>query len=347
MEIDIFSLFPDYFSSPLQTSILGRAIKNGILDIRCLNIRDFGLGKWKQVDDAPFYGSGMLLKAEPIVQAIRSVKKETSRVIYLSPQGSLFSAEKAKALAQHPHLIFLCGHYEGIDERALSEVDEEISIGDYVLTNGAAAALVVIDAVSRFIPGVLGNEESAHTDSLENGLLEGPQYTRPREFEGQTVPGVLLTGDHQAISQWRLNESLKRTEKRRPDLYFRYMMNKGDVQNAAEDANHDMSVMASVLLRVRDVNRSKVFYSKVFPCVSVKDNSLLFSGETPMLLHLCESEGAIVQNNFSLRVSRGRAFLSMLRKWEKLGGKVHKEPIELGLVEASDLDGHIWKIVCD
>lgn len=345
MEIDIFSLFPDYFSSPLQTSILGRAIRKNILNVRCRNIRDFGLGKWKQVDDAPFYGSGMLLKAEPIVQAIRSVRNSFSRVVYLSPQGSLFSSEKAKELAQYPHLIFVCGHYEGVDERALSEVDEEISIGDYVLTNGAIAALVMIDAISRFIPEVLGNEESAFTDSLENGLLEGPQYTRPRVFEEQSVPKVLLSGDHSAISQWRLNESLKRTKKRRPDLYFRYIVNQNDPQTFVTDADHNEDAAVSVLLKVREVNRSKLFYSKVFQHVSIKDNSVFFPGKISLLLHLSESNESIVCNTFALRMNGMHSFLRVVRKWEKWGGRLDKASASTGLVTAFDLDGHMWQIV--
>lgn len=347
MEIDILSLFPDYFSSPLQTSILGKAIERKILDIRCRNIRDFGLGKWKQVDDVPFAGQGMLLQAEPVVQSIRSVKREGSRVVYLSPQGSMFCVEKAKELASYSHLVLLCGHYEGIDERALEEVDEEISIGDYVLTNGAIAALVVIDAVSRFVPGVLGNEESAKQDSLENGLLEGPQYTRPRVFEGKGVPEVLLQGDHRLIAQWRLEESLRRTARRRPDLYFRYMA-RHEGPNCGEDRSEESSFGSSVLLMVENINQTQTFYAKVFGRrVTIENSTICFLGKTPMMVCLCEAEEKTKQKaTFFLNVGHFSDCLTVMKKWEKFGGTVEQHCELTGVITAVDLDGHTWKIVC-
>ena len=220
MIIDILSLFPSYFSSPLQTSILARAQAQGLLTIRLKDIREYSLDRFRRADDRPFGGGpGMLMTPEPVARAIRSCKEPNSRVIYLSPRGIPFTSEVAKRLSTYPHLILLCGHYEGIDQRVLdTEVDEEISIGDYVLTNGCLAALVVIDAAARFIPGVLGHEDAAFQDSFEDGLLEGPNYTRPIEFEGVAVPEILRSGDHQKIAKWRHEERVKWTKKNRPDL---------------------------------------------------------------------------------------------------------------------------------
>lgn len=199
--------------------MLGRAIGKGLLSIRQVNIRDFAEGKHRKVDDRPFGGGpGMVLMAKPVVEAIRFVKKERSHVVYLSPQGSVLNAKKCEELSQKEHLVLLCGHYEGIDERALVEVDEEISIGDYVLTSGQAAAIVLIDAVSRFVPGVLGHEEAALQDSFADGLLDCPHYTRPAEFEGRRVPDVLLEGAHALIEGWRRKKKLEKTRLVRPDL---------------------------------------------------------------------------------------------------------------------------------
>lgn len=220
MRIDILSLFPGYFETPLKTSLLKRAQEKGILDIRLLDIRDFATGKHKKVDDRPYGGGpGMVLMPEPVCAAIRSVKTEEAVVIYLTPQGTPLTAKKCEELCRHQHLVFLCGHYEGIDERALEkEVTEEISIGDYVLTNGCIAALVVIDAVSRFVPGVIGNEEAAKQDSFQEGMLEGPIYTRPEVFEGLEVPAVLKGGNHKEIEKWRKREGKKKTAHMRKDL---------------------------------------------------------------------------------------------------------------------------------
>lgn len=224
MEIDILSLFPEYFSGPFGVSILKRAREKGLLNINHVQIRDFARDKHRKVDDRPYGGGpGMVLKPEPLVEAVRSVKRPDSHVIYLSVQGELLSAAKCRHLSQKPHLILVCGHYEGVDERVLElEIDEEISIGDYVLTNGALAALVLIDALARFIDGVLGHPEAADKDSLEGGLFESPQYTRPAIFEGREVPEVLLNGNHQEIAKWKQEMAIKKTLKNRPDLYERY-----------------------------------------------------------------------------------------------------------------------------
>jgi len=222
MRIDILTLFPNMFSSPLRESILGRAVEKGLLQIQTINIRDFTLDKHQVVDDAPYGGGqGMVMKVEPIARAIESVKAQnpSARTVYLTPQGKPFHQDLARRLSTQSHLILLCGRYEGIDERVRELfIDEEISIGDYVLTGGELAAMVLIDAVSRFIPGVLGSDRSAEEDSFFNSLLEYPQYTRPVEFKGCRVPEVLLSGNHSAISLWRRREAIRRTSLRRPDL---------------------------------------------------------------------------------------------------------------------------------
>lgn len=220
MEIDILSLFPEYFQGPFDVSIIGQARKKGLIDIRQVNIRDFADNKHHRVDDRPYGGGpGMLLMPEPVTKAIRSVKKQGTRVVYLSPQGALLTAKKSRELASCPHLVLLCGHYEGVDQRALeSEVDEEISIGDYVLTNGCLPAIVLIDAVVRFIPGVLGHAEAANEDSFEQGLLDCPHYTKPEVFEEKAVPSVLLSGNHKNIAEWRKKMAYEKTARYRPDL---------------------------------------------------------------------------------------------------------------------------------
>lgn len=220
MFIDILSLFPDYFDGPFDVSIIKRAREKGLITIEQTDIRDFAEGKHRKVDDRPFGGGpGMVLMPEPLTKAVRHVRRENSRVIYLSPQGKVLTAAIAQRLAKEAHLVLVCGHYEGIDERVIErEIDEEISIGDYVLTNGCAAAIVLVDAVARFIPDVLGHEEAAEQDSFQRGIFEGPQFTKPVDFEGIEVPAVLRQGDHAKIKKWREEEALKKTRRVRPDL---------------------------------------------------------------------------------------------------------------------------------
>ena len=213
MKITVLTLFPDMVAQALHTSIVGRAMDAGILEIRTVDIRDYAENKHNSVDDYPYGGgAGMVMQAGPVVRAVRAAKAELpegTRVVYTSPQGSVFTQETAKRLASEESLIILCGHYEGIDERALElTVDEEISIGDYVLTGGELPAMVMIDAVARLLPGVLHNDTSAETESHQESLLEYPQYSRPREFEGLEVPEVLLSGDHAKVDAWRLERSL-------------------------------------------------------------------------------------------------------------------------------------------
>ena len=225
MQFDILSLFPEYFAGAFDVSMVKRAKESGAIQLNLVNIRDFAPGKHKKVDERPFGGGpGMVLTPGPVASAIRSVKKEGSRVIYLSPQGSKLTAKKCAALAQEDHLILLCGHYEGIDERVLQkEVDEEISIGDYVLTNGCAAAIVLVDAVMRFVPGVIGHPDAAEQDSFQNGLFDAPHYTRPEEFEGIGVPEVLQSGNHKEIQKWRHAAALEKTRRVRPELLEGYL----------------------------------------------------------------------------------------------------------------------------
>ena len=226
MRIDMVTIFPEMFSGPFGDSITKRAVDNGILDIHFTNFRDFAEDKHHHVDDSPFGGgAGMVLKPEPMYKAVRDVLARTEeyaanrRVLIMDPSGPTFNQAKAKELAGYDQLIFICGHYEGFDARITENLaDEAISIGDYVLTGGELPAMVITDAVSRMLPGVLGDEESAPTDSFYEGLLEFPQYTRPREFEGMEVPEILLSGDHGKIREWRRQESLRITLKNRPDL---------------------------------------------------------------------------------------------------------------------------------
>ena len=222
MRFDVLTLFPELFASFLRETILGRAVKAGLVDIRLVNIRSFAKGRHLVTDDRPFGGGeGMVMKPGPISRALESVDRTKDRfqVVLLSPQGRTFDQPLAWELSRMEQIVLICGRYEGVDERIRTkEVDLELSIGDYVLSGGEMAAMVVMDAVSRLVPGVLGGERSAQEDSFEDGLLEYPQYTRPRVFKKEEVPTVLLSGDHEKIRVWRRTESLKRTLERRPDL---------------------------------------------------------------------------------------------------------------------------------
>ena len=225
MRIDILSLFPDMFDATLGQSIVGRAQDDGFVDIKVTDFRQYTTDKHRHVDDAPFGGgAGMLLQAQPIFDAMDAIEQETKytypkgRVILMDPAGRRFDQDFAMELAQEEHLTFICGHYEGYDERIRQLVTDEASLGDYVLTGGELAAMVMVDATVRFVPGVLGNMSSPMGDSFSNGLLEYPQYTRPADFRGMKVPEVLTSGNHEKIREWRMRESLKRTLERRPDL---------------------------------------------------------------------------------------------------------------------------------
>lgn len=230
MNFHVLTLFPDMIMQGLNTSITGRAIEKGLLSIEAVNIRDYSTDKHLKVDDYPYGGgAGLVMRADPICRAYDAVTKKLSRkprVVYMTPVGYTFDQKMAKEFSMEDELVILCGHYEGVDERALQTiVTDYVSIGDYVLTGGELAAMVVIDAVSRLVPGVLHNDESAVTESFENGLLEYPQYTRPEIYNGMAVPEVLLSGHHGNVDKWRLEQSLIRTKKYRPDLYEEYMKN--------------------------------------------------------------------------------------------------------------------------
>lgn len=218
MRVAILSLFPEYFEGPFKVSILKRAQERRLICIDLVNIRDFGEGRWKKVDDRPYGGGpGMVLMPGPVTKAVRSVKKENSHVIYLSPQGNLLDVKTCQRLAGYPHLVCICGHYEGIDQRVIeAQVDEEISIGNYILTNGCLASIVLVDAVARFIPGVLGNENSLLEESFqEDGVCGAPCYTRPEMFEGKCVPKVLLRGNHVEARKWK-----EKTRKKKDEIFW-------------------------------------------------------------------------------------------------------------------------------
>lgn len=237
MKFDILTLFPEMFT-PVEMSMLGRAEKNGIVEFNIVNIRDFSQDKHKKTDDAPFGGGhGMVMMTDPIFRALKSVGIEPSkpedrkdpkrrRVIYMSPRGRVLNKARIEELSKEEELVILCGHYEGVDQRVLDSFDvEEISMGDYILTGGEIPAMALIDAVSRLIPGVLAKEEAAVDESIYSGLLEYPQYTQPREYEGLEVPEVLLNGNHELIRLWKLKQSLRLTKERRPDLFKQFCEN--------------------------------------------------------------------------------------------------------------------------
>jgi len=221
MRIDLLTLFPEFFRSPLGQSMLQQAQIRGAAEFRVLNLRDYTTDRHQVTDDRPYGGGpGMVMQIEPLVAAIRAVRGEDPqvRIFLLSPQGPLFTQDRARELAALPHLLLICGHYEGVDERLKYYIDGMLSIGDYILTGGEIPALAVLDAVTRLLPGVLGGEGAAADDSFQTGLLEYPHYTRPRDFEGHRVPQVLLEGDHRRIREWRRQQALLRTRASRPDL---------------------------------------------------------------------------------------------------------------------------------
>lgn len=231
MNFHVLTLFPEMIEQGMHTSIIGRAIAGGYLSIDAINIRDYAFNKHQKVDDYPYGGgAGMLMQAEPVYLAYESIQKKLGyrpRVVYLTPQGEVFHQTMAKELSKEKDLVFLCGHYEGIDERVLDEiVTDYVSIGDYVLTGGELPAMVMMDSISRMVPGVLSNQESGETESFAENLLEYPQYSRPEEWHGQKVPPVLLSGHHANIEAWRREQSILRTAKRRPDL-----LKKADLTN--------------------------------------------------------------------------------------------------------------------
>ena len=242
--VNILTIFPEMFESFFASSILGRAREQGLIDVRVTDIRPYSSCKHHNTDDYPFGGgAGMVMMAQPIIAAMADAREQypSARRIYLSPRGKKLTTSLARELSREKELILLCGHYEGVDQRALDAcVDEEISIGDYILTGGEPAAMVLVDCVSRFIPGVLGSAESPEEESFEGGLLEYPQYTRPRDLDGMEVPEILLNGDHAKIKAWRRRESLKATLRFRPDLLETAPLDKNDLK-MLEEIRKEMS----------------------------------------------------------------------------------------------------------
>jgi len=235
MKITILTLFPEMFQTPLDHGIFKRAKEKGVVVIEIVNFRDFAKDKHRKVDDYPYGGgAGMILKPEPIFSALEDV--EPGYVVYLSPQGKILNQNKVEELAQKSHLILLCGHYEGVDERVRTAlVDEEISIGDYILSGGEIPALVLADAVVRLLPDVLGNKGSLKEESFADGLLEYPQYTRPAEYKGMKVPNILVSGNHALIAKWRRQQALKKTKETRPDLWEKLSLKRNDLELLEEE----------------------------------------------------------------------------------------------------------------
>jgi len=243
IRFDILSTFPEMFESPFSSSLLKKAQEKGRVEICLHNIRDYTEDRHRMTDDAPYGGGGgMLMKVEPVDKALRSVvaDRDNIPVILLTPQGQVFNQGVAEELSLHPRIVLICGHYEGVDERIRTQLaNREISIGDYVLTGGELSAMVLVDAISRLVPGVLGNADSAALDSFSSGLLEYPQYTRPSEYRGWTVPEVLLSGNHKTINAWRRKEALKRTWLRRPDLIEKMVLTEEDQKFLREELQRD------------------------------------------------------------------------------------------------------------
>ena len=231
MKINILTLFPEMFVAVTQSSILGKATENGIIDVTLTNIRDFTLDKHKRVDDYPFGGGqGMVLTTDPVFRALENIDAKTKKCIYMSPRGKVLDYPKVTEIAKEEEIVILCGHYEGVDERILQYWNmEEISIGDYILTGGELPAMVLIDAVARMIPDVLGDDNSVHEESIYSGLLEYPQYTKPREYRDMQVPEVLVSGNHELIHLWKFEQSLILTKEKRPELFERFLSEIGQL----------------------------------------------------------------------------------------------------------------------
>jgi tRNA (guanine37-N1)-methyltransferase len=336
MHIDVLSLFPDYIEGPLRESILKRAIQHNILSVASVDIRSFSSRNDGRVDDRPFGGGpGMVMMADPVVKAIRSRRTPQSRVIYLTPQGMPLSPKLARQLAQESHLILLCGHYEGIDQRAIeTDVDQEVSIGDYVLTNGCLAALVVIDAVARFIPGVLGNASAAGEDSFEDGIFDCPHYTQPRVFEGHKVPEVLFSGNHDAIALWRRNQAMAKTVMCRPDLIADRYLTDSSIHLVEYSPHFDEAVQ---------------WYTHVFgvaPAMGAQEAMFSMKGFSFTLLRTCES-GPSLTSCISIVVPEDQLQSAVLWCRRRKNGFIDQQPREGRAVTATlkDPDGRIIKII--
>lgn len=239
MKISVLTLFPEMYENILHTSITGRSVERGLLEVELVQIRDFAHDRYRHVDDSPFGGgAGMVMKCQPVLDALDSVRQEDSHVILMSPRGTAYSQQKAVEYAKKNHLVILCGHYEGLDERISHHVDEEISIGDYVLTGGELASMVIIDSVARLLKGAIA-EDSTSEESYDNNLLEYPQYTQPADYKGDKVPDILLSGNHEKIRQWRLLQALKITRQRRPDLFAKHVLTKEERKLLSREDEED------------------------------------------------------------------------------------------------------------
>ena len=283
MKFHILTLFPEMVMQGLCTSIIGRAMEKKILEIDAVNIRNYTLDKHGKVDDYPYGGgAGMLMQAQPVFDAYQALAKgKKIRTVYVTPQGKPFTQKIATNLAKEEELVFLCGHYEGIDERVLEEiVTDYISIGDYVLTGGELPAMVMIDAISRLVPGVLNNDISAETETFHNDLLEYPQYSRPEEWRGKKVPAVLLSGNHRTITKWRLEQSKERTQKARPDLYEKYLEKEKLIKQLAKQKRNNIHMMESLFRGM-----GEILYWK-------NGNVLIYQQESRTCLLSAENEAA-------------------------------------------------------
>lgn len=240
MKITILTLFPEMFESYLSNSIIKRAISKNLVEFELVNIRDFTIDKNHRVDNYPTGGgAGLIMQCQPVLDSLKSVRKDNSKVLLTSPRGQTFNQQKAIDLSKEEHLIFICGHYEGIDERVNKHVDELISLGDFILTGGEVAVMTISDAIIRLIDGVISNE-STNEESFNNGLLEYPQYTFPYDYEGDVIPDILFSGNHEAIAKWRLKESFKLTKKYRPDLFKKYDFSKKEIKLLKEIENNEI-----------------------------------------------------------------------------------------------------------
>jgi tRNA (guanine37-N1)-methyltransferase len=344
MLIDVLSLFPSYIDGPIHESILKRAIQKGLLRVSNVDIRTFSTRKDSRVDDRSFGGGpGMVMMAGPVVAAIRSCRTPSSRVVYLSPQGQKLTPVLAKELSEIPHLILLCGHYEGIDQRAIdSDVDQEISIGDYVLTNGCLAALVLIDVIARFIPGVLGHEDAAAQDSFEKGIFDHSHYTQPRIFEGKEVPEALVSGDHEKIAQWRSTEALIHTKTKRPELVAQQYM------SLSPGSGTEVSVRQIVEPSPQFEETTRFYEAVLGVHPEVDSNKALFSCGTFSLTLLCvEDSFPSLSSMFSIVIpsDQFRKAVSWCRRKQ---GRLVSGPItdhKTAHAVLNDPDGRLIQIV--
>ncbi len=340
--------------------MIKRAREKGILDIKVYNIRDYSSEKRKRVDDRTLGGGpGMVLMAPPLIAALRELKKEGSHVVYLSPQGKALHANKCRELAQHRHLILVCGHYEGMDERVMEWVDEEISIGDFVLTSGAPAAVVCVDAIARFLPGFFEKTGAAERDSFEQGIFDYPHYTHPVEFENKRVPTVLLEGDHKKIAAWRRKAALKKTAEKRPDLFLLYM-----ASTSSRPEGEEIEGCLGATLVVKDLASSVAFYRKVlrFPIVEETEDGAVFAvGKSFLTLREGGGEMMGVGKRVIFTIEIGdvpffQQTLSRLKKAGRVVGQIEQSCIQgeglknldsksLPRVAFTDVDDHPW-VLC-